>query len=113
MKFDLKKDVVLENDKVLLRPLHSGDYDKLLYFSVYEPEIWQFNAFGADGAENLKNYIAGAIHNRNTGTEYPFIVFDKTSEQYAGCTRFYDLQLERNTLQIGYTWYGKKFQGTG
>ncbi|MCW3087799.1 MAG: acetyltransferase, ribosomal protein N-acetylase, partial [Sediminibacterium sp.] len=38
---------------------------------------------------------------------------DKRSGEYAGCTRFYDIQLLYKTLQLGYTWYGQKFQGTG
>lgn len=32
--------------------------------------------------------------------------------QYAGGTRFYDIQCIFKTLQLGYTWYGKIFQGT-
>ncbi len=27
--------------------------------------------------------------------------------------RFYDINVPFKTLQLGYTWYGKKFQGTG
>ena len=48
-----------------------------------------------------------------SGIEYPFIVFDKRTNEYAGSTRFYDIQPANKVLQIGYTWYGKKFQGTG
>ena len=28
-------------------------------------------------------------------------------------TRYYDIQIAQKTLQIGFTWYGKEFQGTG
>ncbi len=45
--------------------------------------------------------------------EYPFIVFDKRTNEYAGSTRFYDINEEFKTLQLGYTWYGEKFRGTG
>lgn len=44
---------------------------------------------------------------------YPFIVFDKRTNEYAGSTRFYDINLSFQTLQLGYTWYGKRFRGTG
>jgi RimJ/RimL family protein N-acetyltransferase len=50
---------------------------------------------------------------RKEEKEYPFIVFDKLSNSCAGSTRFYDIQLLQKTLQLGYTWYGKDFQGTG
>src|SRR4029077_21285882 len=45
--------------------------------------------------------------------EYPFIIFDKATNQYAGSSRFYDIQLVNSSTQLGYTWYGKEFQRTG
>ena len=41
------------------------------------------------------------------------IMNDKQRKAYAGSTRFYDIQTYHRTLQLGYTWYGKDFQGTG
>ena len=35
------------------------------------------------------------------------------SGECAGSTRFYDIQPQNNMLQLGYTWYGEKFRGTG
>jgi len=63
--------------------------------------------------ENMKAYIASAIEARINGLAYPFIVFDKQQQQYAGTTRFYDIQPSHKSLQLGYTWYGNAFQGTG
>ena len=40
-------------------------------------------------------------------------MFDKKSQKYAGSTRFYDIQLAYKTVQLGYTWYGSAFRGTG
>lgn len=54
-----------------------------------------------------------ALNNREKLTEYAFVVLDKRTNEYAGSTRFYDMQLSNKTLQLGYTWYGKQFQGTG
>ena len=33
--------------------------------------------------------------------------------KYVGSTRFYDIQLENNSTQFGYTWYSEKTWGTG
>ena len=65
------------------------------------------------GVEGLKNYIQTAIVSRDKENSYPFIVFDKKNHSFAGSTRFYDVQLTNKTLQLGYTWYGKKYQKTG
>lgn len=111
--FDLSKDYVLEDDCVLLRPLRGNDCSNLQHFSRNEPEIWTYSSQKAAGDENLKKYIEFAVNARTAGTEYPFIVFDKKKQSYAGSTRYYDIQLQHLTLQLGFTWYGKAFQGTG
>jgi RimJ/RimL family protein N-acetyltransferase len=89
------------------------DWKHLLEFSLNEPEIWKFSLVRVDGEENLKRYIQTTIEAREAKKEYPFIVYNKKTKRYAGSTRFYDIQLPFQTLQLGYTWYGKEFQGTG
>lgn len=109
---DFDKDYILENEQVILRPLVASDYDLLLEISVNEPDIWKFNAFGANGSENLKWYIDTALNNKKAKTDYPFIVIDKAENKAIGSTRFYAINQANKTLEIGYTWYGKKYQRT-
>jgi N-acetyltransferase len=113
MKFDFKEKYILENEFVKLQPLENTDFDILLEYSENEPEIWDFNSGGANGRENLKKYIENTIKNRDIEKEYPFIVFDKKSGKFVGSTRFYAIFLEMKNIEIGYTWYGKKYQGSG
>ncbi|HEX8014163.1 MAG TPA: GNAT family protein [Flavobacterium sp.] len=111
--FDFTDNIVLEDDFVLLRSLQASDVENLLEISLNEPETWKYSLVGADGKENLINYIQSAVKARETKKEFPFIVFDKKSQKYAGSTRFYDINLDFKTLQLGYTWYGSAFRGTG
>ena len=111
--FDFTDNIVLEDDFVLLRSLQESDVENLLEISLNEPETWKYSLVGADGKENLINYIQSAVKAREAKKEFPFIVFDKKSQKYAGSTRFYDIQLSYKTLQLGYTWYGSAFRGTG
>jgi len=104
---------ILEDERVLLRPLRENDFDNLLPFSLNEPEIWKYGLITAAGKDNLRKYIDTAVNNLNDQKEYPFIVFDKQADKYAGSTRFYDIQQSWLTTQLGYTWYGKNFQRTG
>ncbi|HVZ96871.1 MAG TPA: GNAT family N-acetyltransferase [Chitinophagaceae bacterium] len=112
-KFDCTKNYALEDDRVLLRPLQQEDYDLLLPFALHEPGLWQYSLVTPAGKEGLQNYMDITFKARLEGKEYPFIVFDKNTNEYAGSTRFYDINNEFRTVQLGYTWYGKKFQGTG
>lgn len=113
LEFDATQDYILENDIVLLRPLVESDYEHLLPFAIDEPELWKFSLVSPAGADGMKHYITTAIGERAKGLEYPFIVFDKRTQQYAGSTRFYDIQMHNQSMQLGYTWYAKAFQGTG
>jgi RimJ/RimL family protein N-acetyltransferase len=111
--FNFTNEYILENDFVLLRPLKLGDAVNLQDFSNNEPEIWKFSLQSAAGPKNLYQYMQTALAARKEQKEYPFIVFDKRSNKYAGSTRFYDILPDFKTMQLGYTWYGKNFQGTG
>ena len=94
---------VLENERVLLRPIQESDFQQLLPFSLNEPEIWKYGLVTAAGEENLRNYIKTAITNRQGKKDYAFIVLDKKSNRYAGSTRFYDIQHSWLTTQLAYT----------
>jgi RimJ/RimL family protein N-acetyltransferase len=113
MDFNFASNIVLEDDLVLLRPLQRTDIDNLLEISLNEPETWEYSLIRANGKENLEKYIDIAINARDNKIEFPFIVFDKKSGKYAGSTRFYDMSISYKTLQLGYTWYGSAFRGTG
>lgn len=112
-ELDWNKEIVLEDERVLLRPLQESDVEYLEVFSEQEPDTWKYSLIRANGRENLVNYIRIALQAKANKTEFPFIVFDKKTGSYAGSTRFYDINLAYKTLQLGYTWYGKAFQGTG
>ncbi len=111
--FDTANEYILEDDCVLLRPLRSEDRNNLQVFALNEPDLWKYSLVPVAGEENMKKYIQAALVGRKEGKEYPFIVFDKRKQEYAGSTRFYDIQLANKVLQLGFTWYGKAFQGSG
>ncbi len=112
-KFNFKEDYILENEVALLRPLVAEDIEYIRPFSKQEPELWQYSLVSAAGEENLQNYINLALNMRSNQKGYPFIVFDKRTNEYVGSTRFYDYSDYHQTASIGYSWYGKNFQGTG
>jgi RimJ/RimL family protein N-acetyltransferase len=113
MTFNTTQHIILENDTVKLTPLIGEDFDKLLPFALNEPTLWEYSLTPGDGEDNLRTYFELALKAKEAGTAYPFLVFDKRTQEYAGTTRFYDIQNGYNTTQLGYTWYGQKFWGTG
>lgn len=113
MEPNFPQHLILENDAVLIRPLSLDDFDELLPFSLNEPELWTYSLVSAGGSENLQKYMEKALHDKQTGRSFPLLVIDKTTGEIAGSTRYYEYDSFHQTVLLGYTWYGKKFQGTG
>src|ERR1700733_1655603 len=107
------KNIILEDERVLLRRLERKDFDHLLPFVLNEPEIWSFYTHEMKDKNDLEKYIDFAMAEFDSERSYPFIVFDKAAKRYAGSSRFYDIQLNNLATQLGYTWYGKEFQRSG
>ncbi len=113
LNFNPKAKYILEDERVLLRPLKETDLEFLLPFALNEPDTWKYSYLSAKGEDGMRQYIKDALDGAAVGKEYPFIVYDKQTAEYAGSTRFYDIQPALQTVQLGYTWYGEKFRGTG
>jgi RimJ/RimL family protein N-acetyltransferase len=113
LNFNPENDYLLEDERVLLRPLKETDFEFLLPFALNEPDTWKYSYLSARGEEGMHKYIDDALTAKATSKEYPFIVYDKQYGEYAGSTRFYDIQPAYQTVQLGYTWYGEKFRGSG
>lgn len=113
INLDFDREHILENEVVQLRPIKKEDFNVLVDFAINEPTLWDYSLLPANGNENMKKYVEIALDKRSAKDSYPFIVFDKRKEAYAGSTRFYDYNSFHQTVQLGYTWYGKSFQGTG
>lgn len=105
------KDYILENEYVRLTPLKKLHINSLLEISK-EPEIWTYFLEKGNGLKNLTAYVNNALNKKKEKKEYPFIVFDKNKNQFAGTTRLYDYSTELKTIKLGHTWYGKGFRGT-
>jgi len=111
--FDPLDEYILEDDRVKLRPIKLEDWEHFKNLPTHSPEIWQYSLVAIQNQEDLKKYFESAVETRNAGTAYAFIVLDKLTASFVGCTRFYDIQLQFQTTQLGYTWYDKSVWGSG
>ena len=108
-----QQNIVLEDQRTLLRPLVEEDIQYLLPFALNEPEIWPYALQNPAGETGMRSWLERALKNKSLGKDYPFIVFDKRAGKYAGSTRFSEIQMADKTTQISYSWYGKEFHRTG
>ena len=102
----------LENNRVKLAPLSLENYKRLSEIAKQE-NLVQYSPSKIDTHEDLKNYIQTALDGFENKTTIPFIIFDKETNTYAGCTGFGLINWHNKVLHIGWTWIGREFQGTG
>jgi RimJ/RimL family protein N-acetyltransferase len=102
----------LENNRVKLSLLDLSNYKHLITIAKQE-NLVQFSPSKIDTPNDLNTYVQTAIDGYYHKTMIPFIVFDKQTETYAGCTRFGKINWHNKLLHIGWTWIGREFQGTG
>lgn len=97
----------LENENVKLVPLNPNDLEEL--FSVAsDPKIWeQHPNKDRYQREVFEKFFQGAIESKGG-----FKIMDKSSNEVAGSTRFYDYNPKENSIFIGYTFYATKFWGS-
>ncbi|WP_462265991.1 GNAT family N-acetyltransferase [Mucilaginibacter sp.] len=110
MKPDLQP--VLSNSIVTLRPLQAVD-EVLLQQVANEKELWTYGLADLSRPGELHKYITKAIADREAGHCAVWTIYDHKSNQVAGCTRLFDIDRKDERGQIGATWIGQSWQGTG
>lgn len=113
MNFNFDKEIILENDFTLLRPINKADIHNLLTVATKDKDLLQFSPLPIYTKDLLQNYIQRSLENRQNKSRYTFIVFDKKQDAYAGSSSFLNISNPDDRLEIGATWYGKEFQRTG
>ncbi|QQS35927.1 MAG: GNAT family N-acetyltransferase [Ignavibacteriales bacterium] len=109
---NFSENIVLENRNVLLRPTVEKDLDSLKLIST-DNDIWKYTTNMLTNEVELKQFINSAIDERNNRNRYTFIIFDKKIGEAAGSTAYGNISTGDKRLEIGWTWLGIKFQGTG
>lgn len=102
----------LQNEKVLLRLLVLTD-EALLWPIAQETDLWIYGLKDLSQPGALRSYIESAIADMASGNAFVWVIVDAKSGEVAGCTRLAEISWNDERGQIGWTWIGKKFQGTG
>ncbi len=108
----LQSDIILENQKVLLVPFENERNIELKEI-IFDDKIWKYMGMYVRNDQDFENYIQNTLKQKKDGICYPFLIIDKATDRVAGSTRYGYLNHASQKCEIGWTWYGKDFQGTG
>lgn len=102
----------LETPRVLLRLTTPQDYDAFLPLSK-DAEIWKYFAKDLSNGQELQNWMQQLFTERQQEVRMPFTIIDKHTHEICGSTSFLNISFYDKRLEIGHTWLGKPFIGTG
>ncbi len=108
----LKSDIKLENNRVLLIPFENKRNQELKEI-IFNNEIWKYMGMFIRTEFDFENYVKNTLKDKENGVCYPFLIIDKKNGKVAGSTRYGNISIASQKCEIGWTWYGKYFQGTG
>ena len=104
--------VTLEGDLVRLEPLAVAHLQGLADVGL-DPAIWRYLPIRPTSIDDLRVWLEAGLRNAAGGSELPFATVDRETGAPIGSTRFMAIVPEHRRLEIGWTWLGNRFQGTG
>lgn len=106
------RNIRLENDVAQLRRLTLDDkpgYARI----VYDSEIWKYFVSAIADEDGLNAFMEQAIHDTLSGTRVVFSIIDRKTGAIAGSTAFGNLAPSERRLEIGWSWLGEPYRGSG
>jgi RimJ/RimL family protein N-acetyltransferase len=103
--------VTLEGEGVRLEPL-SPAHEPDLRGAVSDGRLWDLWYTAVPAADKVGDYIATALAGQEQGHMLPWVVRERSSGSIIGTTRYHDILAAIDRVEIGYTWYARRWQRT-
>src|SRR5512138_3802195 len=108
----IPQNLKLETDKVLLRPLQQEDISSFARIAN-EPSLWRYFTFLLNNPVELQKWVETALKEREESKRIPFTIVDKITNEVCGSTSLGSISYYDKRIEIGWSWLGKQYQGTG
>lgn len=104
--------LTLQTNKVFLRPIEEKDFDRF-YDLAQDADAWKYFTLNLADEGQLRKWMDTALADREAGTRIPFTIVEKSSKKIAGSMSLLNISWYDLRLEIGASWLGKEFRGTG
>jgi RimJ/RimL family protein N-acetyltransferase len=101
--------VTLEGYGLRLEPLSVEHHDGLVA-AASDGNLWELWFTAVPEPGDTRAYIENALAGQQAGHMLPWAVRDLASGMIVGSTRFHDIVVPIDRVEIGYTWYGSRWQ---
>ncbi|MBV9879892.1 MAG: GNAT family N-acetyltransferase [Gemmatirosa sp.] len=103
--------VTLEGHGVRLEPL-APDHEPALDAAAADGRLWELWFTSVPEPGGMARYVADALEGQRAGHMLPWAVRDLATDTIVGTTRYHDVVASIDRVEIGYTWYGARWQRT-
>jgi N-acetyltransferase len=104
--------LILEDELVRIEPLEEKHFELLLPTAL-QKELWLYTIQQINSPEDFKKYFDTALREKEQQKSYPFAYYNKQTQQYAGSTRYLNIDFANLRLEIGSTWLHPTLHGKG
>jgi RimJ/RimL family protein N-acetyltransferase len=101
----------LEGHGVRLEPL-APTHAAALAAASSDGRLWELWFTSVPEPEGMGAYVAEALEGQRTGEMLAWVVREPGSGEIIGTTRYHDVVAQIDRVEIGYTWYAKRWQRT-
>ena len=101
--------VTLEGHGVRLEPLGRDHHDGLAA-AARDGELWTLWFTSVPEPDQTHAYISAALAGQDAGHMLPWAVRELSTGLIAGSTRYHDIVGAAHRVEIGYTWYARRWQ---
>lgn len=103
--------ITIEGHGVRLEPLTVEHHDGLADAAA-DGKLWELWVTSVPEPEQTRDYITDALAGQAHGHMLPWAVRELTTNTIIGTTRYHDIIANVDRVEIGYTWYAKRWQRT-
>ena len=105
-------ELILRTDKITLRPMVESDFDSFLQLAQ-DQDTWTYFTLNLSDEKSLQQFMNTAFHDKEMNTRRPFTIIENATGTIAGSTSLGNISLFDLRLEIGWSWLGKEYKGTG
>jgi RimJ/RimL family protein N-acetyltransferase len=104
--------VTLGSERLTLRPIHADDKAQLGELAK-DPAIWAYFVQQIHNEADLEKFMQSALVDLQSGTRVVFTILDRQTGEVLGSMAYGNLSESERRLEIGWSWLGKNYRGTG
>lgn len=107
----ISENIIILNERVALIPIWKVDFAQLVTLSLI-PELWDKCVFAMKSEQDVRDYVEESEQLWQNEQKYTFGILD-SKRNVAGSMSLGNYSPYDRRIEIGWSWLGTQFQGTG